>query len=272
MTSLREIKRRGALPLAGLALGAYYLLVFLPLAHRADSLDEPLRKAWHKLTFSLDQTNSTTLDFSQITNQLNETRQEIRLIEEIKKKAAARLDLPAALRSKISAPFQLVDYQNERSKRIDELDKVCRQQQVGIDPMVYVGFPEYSAGMREPSLLWAALEFTDVLLGTAVRCKIGAVQSLEVAVAVTNSVALEPSSRWAEIALQAEFTGPGDHALNMLRSLPLQADEIRAAGLPPCADPKAPLFLDRLIIRKETAEKTDQVRVWVRAVGFVARD
>ncbi len=46
----REYQRRGIVPLAGLALAAYYLFVLLPLARQAESLDEPLQKAWQKLS------------------------------------------------------------------------------------------------------------------------------------------------------------------------------------------------------------------------------
>jgi hypothetical protein len=244
----------------------------MPLAHRADKLDEPLRRAWQKLAVSLEQSNVATLDFGQITNQLNETRQELATLEDAKKKIGAHLDLSPALRSKMSAPFQLFDYQNERDKQIDELDKQAKQQQVAIDPTVFAGFPQHTADMREPVLLWAALAQTDDLLQTAVRCKVALIHSLEVAVGLTNSVVPESSARWAEVALQLEFTAAADNAIRMVESLPLRADEISAAGLPPADPQKAPLFIDRLIIRKETPEKTDEVRVWVRAVGFVLRD
>ena len=148
MVSFTELKRRSVLPLAGAALGAYYLLVFLPVAHQARKFDEPLQRAWQKLAAAVDQTNATVLDFGQITNQLNETRQELAHLEEGKKKAAAHLDLAPALRSKMAAPFQLVDYQNERSKQIDELDRETREQKIALDPTVFAGFPEHMADMK----------------------------------------------------------------------------------------------------------------------------
>jgi hypothetical protein len=272
MASLTEIKRRCVLPLAGAAVAAYYLVVFVPLAHRAESIDQPLQKGWARLASSLEQSNANTLDFTQITNQLNETRAALALLEDVKKKAAARMDVTPQLRTKMSAPFQLVDYQNERSKQIDDLDRQARQQQVNIDPSVYLGFPEHMAEMPEPSLLWAALSLTDDLLESAVRCKVGAVHSLEVAVAATNSVSGEVTSRWAEIALQVEFTAPAENALRLVKGLPLRNEEMAAAGLPAATRPKAPLFIDRLIVRKENSEKPDEVRIWVRALGFVLKD
>lgn len=272
MASLNEIKRRSVLPLAALGVAAYYLLVCVPLTHRTARVDGPLTKAWHRLAVSLGQTNATALDFLQITNQLSETRHQLAVLEEAKKLASARLELTADLRSKLAAPFQLVDYQMERSKQIDELDSKTKQQKITIDPVVYAGFPEYTADMQEPSLLWAALSMTTDLLDTAVRSKVEAIHSLEVAVTLTNSVSPEIATGWAEIALQLEFTAPAQRALHVIQSLPLSSDQARAAGLPAPAYQRAPLFIDRLIIRKEMREKLDQVRVWVRATGFVLRD
>lgn len=271
MRSLTELKRRGILPLAGLGLAAYYVLVFVPLAHRAHKLDEPLRKGWQRLAASVDQTNALVLDFQRITNQLKETRQELALLQDAKEKAALRLELPPELRAKLTAPFQLVDYQIERSKQMDELDRRTRQEKIVVDPVVYAGFPEHTADMTEPALLWSALALTEDLLETALRCKVAAIHSLEVAVALTNSASTE-SGVWAEVPLQLEFSAPAENALRIVQSLPLRQEEIRAAGLPLPSKPKEPLFIDRLIIRKETPEKLDEVRVWIRAVGFVPRD
>ena len=100
-----EYQRRGIVPLAGLALAAYYLFVLLPLARRAESLDEPLQKAWQKLSVSLDQTNATAIDFLHITNQLSETRQALLILENAKQQATARLQLGAAVRAKMHADF-----------------------------------------------------------------------------------------------------------------------------------------------------------------------
>ncbi|HEY5911875.1 MAG TPA: hypothetical protein VJA21_14830 [Verrucomicrobiae bacterium] len=272
MASLNELKRRSILPLAALGLAAYYLLVFVPLAHKAGSLDDELKKSWQRLAASVEQTNAARLDFAQITNQLSETRHQLVLLEEAKKKVSTHLELSPDLRSKLSAPFQLVDYQNERSKQIDELDSQTKQQKVALDPVVYAGFPEHTADMAEPSLLWAALSLTTDLLQTALRCKVAAIHSLEVAVAPTNSIAPEVAAPWAEIALQLEFTAAADNAVHVVQSLPLTAEEIRAAGLPAPERQKAPLFIDRFIIRKETPDKLDEVRVWVRATGFVLRE
>lgn len=267
MSSFNELRRRLLLPLAGIGMGAYYLLALVPLAHRAKSLDEPLQTAWRKL-----ETNTATVDFLNITNQLKETRQELTQLESARKKAAARVELDPALRAVLSAPFQLVDYQNERSKQIDELDKKAHEQKIAVDPAVLAGFPEHTADIREPALLWPALALTDDLLDAAVACRVAALHSLEVPLSLTNSPAAEASGHWAEIPIEFEFTASAENALKLIQSLPLRADELHTAGLPSAPGTKAPLFIERLIMKKQSPDKLDEVRVWLRVVGFVLRE
>ena len=272
MPSFQEYKRRSFLPLAGLAVAAYYLAVFVPLDRRASSLEEPLRRDWARLAASLEQSNATTLDFRYITNQLKDTRLALAILEDAKKSAAARLELSPALRAKLNTPFQLVDYQNERSKQMDELDREARAQKVTIDPAVFSGFPEHTADIQQPALLWAALSMTGDLLAMALRCHVAAIHNLEVNLAVTNAPGADSSGRWAEIPVQLEFTASADNAARLVQSLPLRAEEVRAAGLPESPSQKEPLLLDRLIFRKQSPDKLDEVRVWLRAVGFVLRE
>jgi hypothetical protein len=272
VTSFREYQRRSLIPLAGVALLAYYALFYVPLARRAASLDEPLQKNWRKLAASIDQTNATTLDLTRLTNQLNQTREALELVENTKKEAALRLELSVALKAKMAAPFQLVDYQNERSKEIDELDKQARELKIDIDPAVFAGFPEHTIDTTDPSLLWPALALTDDLLSTALRCKVKAIHSLEVPLSNTNSPGSEAYGRWDQIPLQIEFTAPADSATRLVQSLPLRAEELRAAGLPESSPDKSPLFIDRVIIQKQSPGTPDEVRVWLQAVGFVFRE
>src|SRR5882724_9042967 len=102
MASFQHLKRRSIVPLAGLALVAYYVIVLVPLSRRAEGLDAPLQTAWQKLSASIDQTNVTAIDFLHITNQLAETHRSIALLENAKQKTAARLELSASVKNKMS--------------------------------------------------------------------------------------------------------------------------------------------------------------------------
>jgi hypothetical protein len=270
--SFREYRRRGLIPVLGLALAAYYLFVMLPLARQAKSLDQPLEKAWRTLAISLNQSNATSIDFLHITNQLSETRQALLSLESAKEKAKARLQLGATVQAKMQAEFQLVDYDNERSKQLEDIGNLAKQQHAVIDPAVFGGFPEHTADVKQPTLLWAALALTDSLLCTALHCKVSAIHSLDVPPVLTNAPPTNGVERLTEIPLQLEFTGSAASAVQLLQSLPLRADEIRKAGLPKAPADKPVLFVDRLIVQKESPNKPDQVHVWLRVVGFVLRE
>lgn len=269
---LNERRRRSLVPLAALALTAGYLFVLRPLGQRADKLKEPLDKAWLKLSATLGQTNNPTIDFVGITNQLDATRQAIAALETARKKAAARADLGDAVRERMNAPFQLVDYENERGKQQDDLRKLAAQHQVTLAPAVFEGYPAHTADVKQPTLLWAELALIEDLLTTAIRCKVAAIHSLNVPLALTNAPPPEGVRTLAEIPVQIEFTAAAPVVAQLLQSLPLRADEMKAAGLPEVATNKPAMFIERLTLRKQSPEKPEEVRASLRVVGFVFRE
>jgi hypothetical protein len=229
MSSFREYRRRCVVPLAGLALALYYVFVFMPLSRQAHNLDLPLEKEWRTLGASLDQTNSPTIDFLHITNQLAETRQALTILENARQKAAPRLDPSSVVRARLNSPFELVDYQNERSKEVDDLVRLAKQKEVTIEPAVYFGLPEHTAEIKQPRLLWPALAMTDGFMRTAIQCKVAAIHSLAVPLALTNFPAANGTERLAEIFLQVEFTGAVQNVRKVIQSLPLRGEELRSA-------------------------------------------
>jgi hypothetical protein len=223
---LNDRRRRTLVPLAALALTAGYLFVLMPLGQRADNLRDPLDKAWSRLAAVLGQTNSPTIDFVGITNQLEATRQAIAALETARKKAAARADLGEAVRERMNAPFQLVDYENERGKQQDDLRKLAAQHQVTIAPAVFEGYPAHTADVKQPTLLWAELALIEDVLTTAIRCKVTAIHALNVPLALTNSPPPEGVRTLAEIPVQ-----PRIHRRAVVTNCSaafLRADEMKA--------------------------------------------
>lgn len=269
---LKDHQRRILIPALGICLAAYYLFVLNPLVRRAQRLDEPLQKSKLKLLVALDQTNATSIDFQRITNQLIETHQALQILQKAREQARARLQLGTATRTKVFSDFELVDYESERSKQLDVLRNLAKQQQVTVDPTVFDAFPMHTADVRQPSLLWAALSLTEGLVHTALQCKVTAIQSLDVAPVLTNAPPTNGLEQLAQIPIQIEFTGPAASAARLLQCLPLRSEEIRAAGLPEAPPDKVPLFVDRLILQKQSPDKPDEVHVWLRALGFVLRE
>jgi hypothetical protein len=272
MKWLQEYRRRTIIPLAGLALAAYYLFVYLPLNRQSTQLDQPLERSWKQLVNSLGRSNAPTVDFLRVTNQLKETRQALSVVDEARRTCAGRLQLGNLARSRMDAPFQLVEFQNERSQDIDILLKLAQQQKVTVDPVVWLGFPEHTADVRQPALLWAALSMVNGLMTTALECKLSAIYALETPLVLTNTPATH--GRWSleEIPIQIEFSGPAANVAAFLEVVPLRAEEVRIPGVKDAPVDKTPLFIQRILMKKQTPEKTDDVRVSLRAVGFVFRE
>jgi hypothetical protein len=265
-----EIRRRVILPLLSAGLVVVYLFVFTPLARKAERFDRPLEQSWRKLAGILGRTNATQLDFVAITNQLAETRQAIAALETARQQAQRRIEPGEALRARMNETFQLVDYDIEVGRRVSELARRAREQKVTLEPAVFNGFPQQTAEVREPALLWAELEFLDCLLTSAINCQVAAIHSASAPLPLTNA----PTGgvrTLIELPVQLEVSGPAPNVRRFLQSLPLRAEELKAAGLPAAPTNKPALFIDRLVLRKQSPDKLDDVRVSLRAVGFVFR-
>lgn len=267
-----ETRRRSILPLLAGALVAGYLFVFLPLDRRAGSLDVPLEKSWRRLAAALGHTNAFKLDFVSLTNQFNETRAALTVFEMARKQAQSRVELDEALHTKLSATFLLVDYENEASRQKGTLERLAKQQGVGLETNVFAGFPQQTADMKEPALLWAELAFLDTLLTTAINAKVTTIHSVATPLPLTNAPPTNGVRSLAELPVQIELTGPIQNIARFLQTLPLRASEVKAAGLPEASTNKSVLFIDRLVLRKQAPEKPDEVRASLRAVGFVFRE
>lgn len=270
MTNLPEYQRRCIVPLAGILLAIYYVLFYQPVANKARDLNEPLDQAWKKLANSVGRTNATQLDFVLITNQLAETRQALITFDAARKDAAGRLELGPVLRSRLDVPFELVEYQNERSGLIDALSRQAAKQKIVVEPAVLNGFPEHTADVREPSLLWVELAMVNDLLNSALQSHVKALHSVGVPLMATN-VAATDQAKWFQIPIEVEFTASATNAAAFLKSLPLRGDELKAAGLPVVNPEKLPLFIDRIVLRKQSPDQVDDIRGWMRLYGFVPR-
>jgi hypothetical protein len=270
MRPFREYRRGALIPLAVIVLAAYYLLVSLPLAHRAEAIEERLKFHWGQLAAALDQkTNEVAIDFQRITNQLEQTRLALAQLRQARAEAEAQFKLSPALRAKMKPPFQVVEFENDRGQKMDQLSSLAKQCQVALDPAVLAGFPEYTTNVVQAALLWPALSMVDGLLVTAVHCKVAALCALESPLVPANPSAPEVPARVAQIPLQLEVVGPAANVLLLIQTLPLRAEQLRAAGFTNAPPGKLPLLLDRLIIKKQSPDKPDEVRAALRVVGFV---
>jgi hypothetical protein len=190
-----------------------------------------------------------------------------------RQKAVDRLRLTDSLREQVAAPFRLVDYQNERSKQLDTLSKLAKQQGVTLEPGVLAGLPEHTADITQPELLWPGLSMISGVLNIALQCKVSAIHSLSASFVLTNTPVFGPGLLAVdELPFEVELTGPAEKVACMLQALPLRGEEMKAAGLGQPPPDKGPVLIDRLVLRKQSPERPDEVRLYLRATAFVLRE
>lgn len=267
-----ETRRRLILPLLAGLLLAGYLFGFVPLSRKAASLDVPLDQSWRKLANLMGQTNSLKLDFFSITNQFGETRSALTAFEQARNQARRRVELDEALRANLSAPFQLVEYDNEAGRLVGVLARLAKAKGVTLEPPALAGWPAQTADMKEPALLWAELAFIESLLTTAINAQVTTIHSITAPSPLTNAPPSNGLRSLIELPVQVEFTGPAANVGKFLQTVPLRAAEIKAAGLPDAPTNKPALFIDRLVVRKQAPERPDELRVSLRAVGLIFRE
>jgi hypothetical protein len=272
LSPAQKQRLQNILLLVGLGLVLYYGLVFRPVSQRAADLDAPLVSVWHQLVkANLEHSAVEGLDLEKIEASLEQVRSSFQELEEAARTVSERIGFDPEVQAKLHQPLQLVQFQNERQQIIEDLTRMARRQKVNLAPAVLENFPEYTAEQRQPALLWAQLAVLHHLLATAILCNIPGIQSVELLPLQTHRPG-GASSTLHQIPVQLELTGPMPAAAQFLLSLPLRAEEIKEMGLPETLPSKPALFLDEILLRKNSAEKADEVHLSLKISGFAYRE
>ena len=90
--------------------------------------------------------------------------------------------------------------------------------------------------------------------------------------ALTNNPAASGAEQLVQIPIEMEFSSSFENAWKLARLLPLRAEEARAAGFTNTPADKPVLLIDRLFVKKQSPEKPDEARIFLRAVGYVLQE
>ena len=271
MVTLKQLARiRWVMLLVALGLALYYFLAFRPLSRRVEALDGPLGDVRQELgNVNLEGSGIHDLDLGQIKKAQETLKASLTATEKVGQMIAARVELEPEIRAKLKEQFLLIDFQNERQKRIEQLTALAKTQQVTLDAAALAGFPEHKAEMKEPNLLWAELSIIHHILTAAINSKVGTVKNISVLPIQPYRAAGGTEVYLEEIPVRVELIAPQESAANFLLALPLRAEEMKTAGLPECRPGKPALFLDKLMLRKQTPEKPVEVNLDAVVCGFV---
>jgi hypothetical protein len=271
MLAARKRRRsQNGMLLAGLGMCLYFLTVYQPLSRRAAALDEPLLELWTELTqASVHVTSPDDTQLPKLDNALQSVQNARATLELHRQTLTERIRPAPELIERIHSPFQLIEFQNERQLVTEQLSRLARQEKVQLDPKLAGGFPEYFADRRQPVLLWAQLRLLQDVLNAAIACRVSLVQS--VSSPPIEAYAVEPGQPdyRADIPLHVELVGNATAILCFLESLPLRSEEILERGLPAAIPGKPAYFIDRILIRKESRDKPEEIRIRALIRGFI---
>jgi hypothetical protein len=273
LVSQKRRRVRRVLWLGALGLGLYFFLIYRPLSRQAAELDRPLLRVWQQLAVVSGDTNTFRREpLPRIDQALEQVQSGLAALRQAEQAAAARIELDPAIRARLREPFQLIDYQNERQLRLEELSRLADQRKVKLGPGVALGFPEYALDRADAPLLWAQLGLLHQALVTAIQCQVTAITSVGVPPLAASAAPTNTGPALVEIPLRIELEGRMAAVTQFLQALPLRPDELKARGLPEPPPGKPALFLDRILLRKQGRDKPDQVQVALTVSGFVYRE
>ncbi len=258
-----------ATALLTLLLALVFVLGFEPVARRASLMDQPLRHAWEAFA----RTNQSSL----ATAGVPEDRLPARLeaiqatateLDDLRRLAFQRIELTPEVADRIQAPFQLIDFDNERLRIADELAALGKAKKVPIQPAALGGLPRYPSESA-PAFLWPRLHIAQQALLTAAHCEVAGILELSQLPPVTHRSPMDGRRLYEELRMRLEVAGAAEPLGRFLTSLPLRGEELKATGLAEILTNKPALFVSQLLMRKAAPDRPNDARLELVISGFV---
>jgi len=257
---------RGCWLLIGVTL-FLYLLIFQPLDRRAEDRERVVKKNWNELAKlhqkTLDPERRRLIDISQGLDRLDQT---VDLLPDL----LAGLSIDPNYQNRALTPFKLVEYQADRNNAIAAVEKTAKNKKVKIEPEVFEAFPIHRSNQPRPHLLWAELALSQQLLLCMIQASVESISELSIEPRTDTG---DDPMQLKPLTLEVTFSCSSPALSRLLVMLPLNSETIRERlELPDYPEHKPSLFVDRILIRKNSTEKPSQVGVWMKIVGFVPPD
>lgn len=267
--SLNRQRVSWILLLTGVALIAYYAIVYRPLSNMVYALDKPLTNVWSQTIVTNPVSGIVEgVDFEGTSQDLRKAQAARRALAQQRESILSRIVLEPEIQSRLNQPFQLLDFQNERQVRADEITQLAKQNRVSIGPEVEGVYPRYTAIEGHPTELWAELAIVHQALATAIHSKVSSIRSAKLLDGQSHP-ALGPSQPGLlEVRLTLDISGPMAAVSRFLVALPLTGREMQTAGLPSALTNKPALFIDRWMLRKAAPDKPNDVELELVISGF----
>lgn len=249
-------------------LGVYTFAVYLPLNRWVRSFDNPIEQNLKVLNKKFPLTvDKNGIDISPLEKNIKDYEEVEARLDALKIAVEKQSAFSPQVVTKLKQPFQLVEYQNERQLCQEELQAAASKNLVTIYPGVLANYPEYSSDMKNPELLWAYLSMVHNSLLSAINSRITSINFLTIRTVKTISYDDKTNALPTELNFRLAISGNSQSVLKFITLLPAKFNpEIKNASL---MMDKPELYTDRILIKKDGIEDTDNVMVDLRICGFV---
>lgn len=255
--------------LLALLLGLVFAVGFLPVAQRAERLDQSLRQAWDSFARTNQSSTATAgVAEDQLLTRLLLLEHAAADLSGVRRLALDRVDLPLEVSDHLRAPFQLIDFDNARLQWSDRLAVLAKTRKVQLAPAALAGLPEYPSESA-PALLWPRLHFATQVLLAALHCQVGSIAQLTQLPPISHRSLVNNRRLFEELPMRLELLGPVEPLARFLTSLPLRGAELEVAGLADVLTNKPALFLTHVLLRKAAPDRPNDARLELVVSGFV---
>ncbi|HON07324.1 MAG TPA: hypothetical protein PLW02_04390 [Verrucomicrobiota bacterium] len=249
-------------------LGIYTFAVYLPLNRWVKSFDNPIEQNLNVLNKKFPLTvDKNGIDISPLEKNIKDYEEIEARLDALKITVEKQIAFSPQVVAKLKQPFQLVEYQNERQLCQEELQAAASKNLVTIYPGVLANYPEYSSDMKNPELLWAYLSMVHNSLLSAINSRITSINSLTIRAVKTIAYDDKTNSLPTELHFRLTISGNSQSVSKFITLLPAKYNpEVKDASL---GMDKPELYIDRILIKKDGIEDTDNVMAELRICGFV---
>jgi hypothetical protein len=252
-----------------LVLALVFVLAYQPLARRAELMDKPLRQAWEAFARTNQSSVATAgIPEDKLPAQLQVLEQAAADLDGVRRLAFNRIELSAPVLGHLQAPFQLIDFDNERLRVADEVVALAKSRKVQLQPAVTNGLPAYPSDSA-PAFLWPRLHMAQHVLLIAIHCQLDAILDLNQLPAVSHRAPQDDHRIFEEMPMRVEVSGAVEPLARFLTSLPLRGGELDQTNLAGVLTNKPALFISRILLRKAAPDRPNDARLEIVVSGFV---
>lgn len=240
------------LTLAALVVTVLYFALYRPLSDRANGLDRTLQDTWTRLlNLNLKNHAQLGMDTNTVNGNFRLAEKGVNAAQKLSQRVQERIQFGPEVQEKLRQTFQLLDYEQERLLRIDQLRSFAAAKKARLEPAVTDGFPEYTQAKDKPALLYLQLALVNRILTNALASGVGAVQSINLLPSKTHAADDSARILFEEFPARLQLTGSTESVLTFLSNLSGNTGSADAAPAKPA------LFIDSLIMKSATNQPND---------------